>query len=151
MSTRLGAVSPVTDAIAMPPFLFVYGTLMRSAATAYGRSQRQRLHAAATWLGPATVVGRLYDLGAYPGLIASTRASDLVHGELLRLDDAEAVLPWLDAYEGIVPGAPDNEYRRVETPARLAGGECVTAWVYQCLRDMSRVPPVADGRWLPLD
>lgn len=151
MSTRLAGTSPVTDAVEMPAFLFVYGTLMRSAATAYGSSQRRRLHAAATWLGPATVLGRLYDLGAYPGLIASTGASDLVHGELLRLDDAEAVLSWLDAYEGIVPGAPDNEYRRVEAAARPAGGECVTAWVYQCLRDVSRLPPVADGRWLPLD
>lgn len=131
----------------MPAFLFVYGTLMRAAASACGHAQRARLHAAAVWLGPATVRGRLHDLGAYPGLAAGDDAGDVVHGELLRLDTPASVLPWLDAYEGIVAGAPDNEYERVRAEARLAGGETVTAWVYVCRRDVSALPRIAGGRW----
>lgn len=131
----------------MPAFLFVYGTLMRATASACGQAQRARLHAGAVWLGPATVRGRLHDLGAYPGLAAGDDAGDVVHGELLRLDTPAAVLPWLDAYEGIVAGAPDNEYERVRVEARLAGGETVTAWVYVCRRDVSALPRIAGGRW----
>ncbi len=132
----------------MNPHLFVYGTLMSSADSDYGRESRARLHASAKSLGPATVRGRLHDLGAYPGFVASTDAADVVHGELLRLDDPEAVLPWLDAYEGIVPGAPGNEYERVTTEARLAGGETVTAWVYLCRLDVSALPRIGNGRWI---
>ena len=131
----------------MPAHLFVYGTLMSWADSNYGRDNRERLHAAATSLGPATVRGRLHDLGAYPGLAASGDPPDLVPGELLRLDDPDAVFPWLDAYEGIVAGAPDNEYERVTIEARLAGGGTVTAWAYLCRLDVSALPRIAGGRW----
>lgn len=131
----------------MPAFLFVYGTLMSWADSDYGRESRARLHAAATPLGPATVRGRLHDLGAYPGFVTSTDADDVVHGELLRLDEPGAVFPWLDAYEGIVAGARDNEYERVTIEARLAGGGTVTAWAYLCRLDVSALPRIAGGRW----
>lgn len=132
----------------MPAFLFVYGTLMSSADSDYGRESRARLHASAKSLGPATVRGRLYDLGAYPGFAASADTADLVHGEVLRLSEPGAVFPWLDAYEGIVSGAPDNEYERVTIEARLAGGETVTAWVYLCRLDVSSLPRIWNGRWI---
>ena len=134
----------------MPAFLFVYGTLMCWAASDYGRDNRKRLHASATSLGPATVRGCLYDLGAYPGFVTSNEAADVVHGEVLRLDDPDAVFPWLDAYEGIVPGAPGGEYERVTIEARLAGGETITAWVYLCRLDVSLLPRIADGRWISI-
>ena len=86
------------------PDLFVYGTLMPHATTAYGRDMRARLGREARLMGAATVCARLYDLGQYPGLVPSTDPSDVVHGVVLRLTDSEASLPWLDAYEGVTVG-----------------------------------------------
>ena len=131
----------------MSAFLFVYGTLMSSAASTYGRAQRTRLHEATTSLGTATMRGRLYDLGSYPGLVASDDAADIVHGEVLRLDRPDEVLPWLDDYEGIVVGHADNEYARVTDEAVLASGETLLAQVYVWLRDPAGHRRIADGYW----
>ena len=49
-------------------FLFVYGTLMGSAASGYGRDMRERLHRESRSYGAATMQGRLYDLGSYPAV-----------------------------------------------------------------------------------
>ena len=124
-------------------FLFVYGTLMGSAASDYGRDMRERLHRELRSYGVATMQGRLYDLGSYPGLIGSADPGDLVQGEVVRLADPDAVFGWLDAYEGIVRGRADNEYERVLSPARLQGETLVSAHVYRYVQDVSA------GRWLP--
>lgn len=131
----------------MPEFLFVYGTLMSSAGSTYGRAQRARLHADTTSLGPATMRGRLYDLGHYPGLVVSDHVRDMIHGEVLRLDRPGDVFPWLDDYEGIVVGSVDNEYARITAQARLANGETVAAMVYVWLRDPAGRHHIAEGRW----
>ena len=47
--------------------LFVYGTLMRVSRAAMGVRPRARLNREARFVGAATVHGRLFDLGAYPG------------------------------------------------------------------------------------
>jgi gamma-glutamylcyclotransferase (GGCT)/AIG2-like uncharacterized protein YtfP len=131
--------------------LFVYGTLMStSSALDMGRQERARLHALATSLGCATVNGRLYDLGAYPALVLAGGSRTLVHGELLRIGDPEAVFPWLDVYEGIDPRRPaDSDYERVATTAMLAAGDRVETWVYVYRRDASGGRLIADGRWRP--
>lgn len=131
----------------MSEFLFVYGTLMSRAATDYGRDMRERLHRETRNFGPATIQGRLYDLGSYPGVTTSDDPGEVVHGEVLRLADAQAVFIWLDAYEGIVAGRADNEYARVLAPARLHGGTLVSAHVYRYLGDPGRVRWLPDGRW----
>lgn len=130
----------------MNSHLFVYGTLLSTAGHAMGvRLQRQ-----ARLLGEASIQGRLYSLGRYPGLVASADAQDRVHGELLALDNPAATLKWLDAYEGIVPGNHDqNEYERTERPVCLASGEEVAAWVYLYRKDVRHLPPIPGGRWKP--
>jgi gamma-glutamylcyclotransferase (GGCT)/AIG2-like uncharacterized protein YtfP len=128
-------------------FLFVYGTLMGSARSDYGRDERERLHRISRSFGAATLQGRLYDLGAYPGLAASRDPGDLVHGEVLRLTAPAEVFAWLDAYEGIVAGDARNEYERVLAPARLEGGTLVSVWVYRYVRDVSHLRWLRDGRW----
>ena len=51
--------------------LFVYGTLMSHASSEMGRRERAQLDAAGRIVGPAFVTGQLFDLGAYPGFVAS--------------------------------------------------------------------------------
>ena len=80
--------------------LFVYGTLTSTAAGDYGQAARLRLIREATLRRlSATTRGQLYELGQYPGLVPSSAATDIVHGELLLLSDPAATLPWLDEYE----------------------------------------------------
>jgi len=131
------------------PNLFVYGTLMSNATSVLGRDMRLRLRREARLLGAATMPGRLYDLGNYPGLVASTEPADIVHGEVLALVDPAATLPWLDDYEGVSRGADaPGEYHRVVAEARLAAGGEVTAWVYLFQRAVVGLPRIRSGRWL---
>ena len=62
----------------MPQHLFVYGTLRPQLA----HGEAQALIAALKIVGSATVQGKLYDFGAYPGV---TNEKGLVFGDLLLL------------------------------------------------------------------
>jgi gamma-glutamylcyclotransferase (GGCT)/AIG2-like uncharacterized protein YtfP len=129
-------------------YLFVYGTLMTRARGPLGASQRARLHREATSLGPATIAGRLVALDTYPGLVEPTAPSDVVHGELFRLDRPVEVLSRLDSYEGVSPApTPQDEYRRVLTTARLTTAEEIRTWVYRYCGATSGLPVITDGRW----
>jgi gamma-glutamylcyclotransferase (GGCT)/AIG2-like uncharacterized protein YtfP len=129
--------------------LFVYGTLMSTAAGELGRVQRDRLARESRGLGPATMAGaRLYDLGRYPGLVESSHVNDVVHGEVVALLNPQRTLAWLDNYEGVLPGDPcRSDYARLERPVRLACGRELNAWLYVFLKDVGARRAIASGRW----
>ena len=112
--------------------------------------QRLRLARESDSLGPASLhFARLYDLGRYPGAAISDGEEDIVHGEVVLLADPDAVLVWLDDYEGYVHGAGDgNEYDRLVREVRLAGGETFDAWVYLLRRAPRDELRIANGRWI---
>jgi gamma-glutamylcyclotransferase (GGCT)/AIG2-like uncharacterized protein YtfP len=114
-----------------------------------GKVQRERLARESHALGAATLAGaRLYVLGRYPGLVESGVASDVVHGEVVELTDPARTLPWLDAYEGVIAGNPDeSEYVRLQRTVRLAHGTELSAWVYVLLKDVAHGRAIASGRW----
>jgi gamma-glutamylcyclotransferase (GGCT)/AIG2-like uncharacterized protein YtfP len=105
--------------------IFLYGTLRpghapREIADAVGRLRR---------IGAGTVRGRLYDLGAYPGLVLDDSASE-VRGEVFAVPDAET-LARMDAYEGYYPGdAAASLFLRVKTVVALENGPTEACWVY---------------------
>jgi gamma-glutamylcyclotransferase (GGCT)/AIG2-like uncharacterized protein YtfP len=118
--------------LAEPQLLFVYGTLRPGLAEAAGHLVDDLERA-----GTATVRGLLFDLGEYPGMVAG---DGIVHGELLRVDDA-ARLAALDEYEGC--GGPGPLFERHRTTVRLDTGEELTAWAYFYVRSVAgkeRVP-----------
>ncbi len=128
--------------------LFVYGTLMTRARGELGVDMRARLKETSTSLGAATIPGRLFDMGTFPVMIAAAAPSDIVHGEVLRLRDPEAVFVWLDPYEGITPGhRREGEYERVRREVRLASGETLETWVYLYVAGISGLPAIPGGRW----
>lgn len=129
----------------MNPHLFVYGTLLSTA----GHPKGARLQREARLIGAASIPGRLYRIKHYPGLVEGPDPHDLVHGEVFALNNPVSTLTWLDAYEGIVPGAHDrNEYERVERPARLASGKPLSVWVYLYRKDVAGFRLIPDGRWV---
>ena len=107
--------------------LFLYGTLLPGLV----RPPLDALVARLRPLGPATVPGRLYDLGPYPGLVPDPSAASRVCGELFALPDDPALLAALDEYEGD-PRADgtDGLFRRVDVVATLGDGRAVPCWVY---------------------
>jgi len=124
-------------------YLFVYGTLM--AATRHPMAQR--LARESRLVGNGTIPGRLYDLGSYPALVETVEGDGEVHGEVRALNNPAASLPWLDAYEGIVPGR-DSEYERVARRVRLEDGGEVTALVYLYRAPVTGRRLIESGSWL---
>ena len=86
----------------MPDLLFIYGTLHPDRAPA-------AIAPTARLLKPfdrATIQGRLYDLGPYPGVVLTDDPADIVPGELFQLPDDPAILARLDDYEDFRPSDP---------------------------------------------
>ena len=124
--------------------LFVYGTLRHDPA----HEMFQVLAANAKLIGAATVAGRLYDLGEYPGLVLNPDGTDRVKGELYRLNEATAAntLSVLDDYEGIGPAdPPPHEYRRALVTAYLADGRSMPSWAYILDRPSDALPRIISG------
>src|SRR6201985_1614648 len=93
----------------MPSNLFVYGTLMRG----YVHPMARLLSANADYLGEATCRGRLYMVKHYPGLVLSEDAREIVHSELYRLREVDAMLREFDMYEACGEGFPEpTQYLR---------------------------------------
>jgi gamma-glutamylcyclotransferase (GGCT)/AIG2-like uncharacterized protein YtfP len=129
----------------MNSHLFVYGTLLSTA----GHPNGERLRAEARLIGPASIPGRLYRVGWYPGLVEAAPGDVRVQGEIYALADPALSLVWLDAYESIVPGEEaTSEYIRVERPVQLASGETIVTWVYLYQRDVAGLELMTDGRWV---
>ncbi len=88
------------------------------------------LKAHSVFLGTATMPGRLYDLGRYPGAIFDAQSDALVIGHVFQIKDAAAVFPTLDRYEDIDPQQPTaGEYRRELVLVQL-GETQRECWVY---------------------
>ncbi len=129
----------------MVQHLFVYGTLMR----AMKHPMHAELARHAEFDGQAFMQGRMYDLGRYPGAVASSNAADKVIGELYRLTDRNTLFLALDAYEHCGPDDPQpTQYvRRKETVYR-ANGEPVKAWIYLYNRPVNGLSWIESGRYL---
>lgn len=127
------------------PNLFVYGTLLSAFENPYARRLRQQ----AVLLGTARMRGRLYTLGAYPGMKRALEPADWVNGELYRLDHPPGLLAFLDAYEVCDPrDGAFREFERTTATAHLVGGRCMAAWVYLYGRPVNRAWRIADGDYI---
>jgi gamma-glutamylcyclotransferase (GGCT)/AIG2-like uncharacterized protein YtfP len=124
--------------------LFVYGTLMR------GECRHHYIERCKpTRIQPATLGGKLFDYGEYPGLVAGpAHGASRVRGELIEFEDIEPVLALLDCVEGVsIAPTAAAEYRRLVVEVALSDGTRVSAWAYVA----ARVPPgarlIRSGNW----
>ncbi len=120
--------------------LFVYGTLRAFVVTAAG----ERLRRHSCLVGYASVAGRLYDLGRYPGLAVPRRAGEWVTGEVYRLRTPRLTLRSLDSYE--CGGGPASaRFTRERAIAYLVRGACRRVWVYRFLGPVHAERRIAGG------
>ena len=103
--------------------LFVYGTLRPFT----GIPMARWLARVAVRVGAGRTRGRLYDLGAYPGLVAPRRQREWVSGELYRLR-SHRILRVLDRYEAGASRTP--RFVRVRRRVEVASGRIVSCWLY---------------------
>jgi gamma-glutamylcyclotransferase (GGCT)/AIG2-like uncharacterized protein YtfP len=126
--------------------LFVYGTLRRD-------PRHEMFHVLAKtsrFVSDARVAGRLYDLGAYPGMSLSD-SSGYVKGEIYEVHPHNwtCVIQKLDEYEGCSDHDPEpHEYRRELVRAELPSGESLDAWAYVLNRDAYGLTEIESGDYL---
>lgn len=127
--------------------LFVYGTLRQSIAPS--REIRHLLHHETEFLGTATVAGRLYNIGNYPGLILTEDPGEIVSGELYKIRDKRVVLNTFDQYEGSVEPFPKPwEYQRVKTEVTTDEGAKILSWLYTYQWDVKEEMRIPSGDYL---
>lgn len=124
--------------------LFVYGTLRRGS----DHANAARLARESAWLGHATLSGTLYRVTWHPALVLD--GEDTITGDLLRLTDPAASLPWLDAFESCGPDdPPPHDYRREIAEVLTANG-AVEAIVYVWNLGVEGLERIASGDWLAI-
>lgn len=129
----------------MSEYLFVYGTLGRNV----GHEMHKHLVSHADYAGEGTFTGILYRVAHYPGAIASYQPSDIVHGELYRIRDSDALFAALDPYESCGPNDPEpTKYVRVTATIHGADGKAVQAWIYLYNRDVTKFARIVSGRFI---
>ena len=125
-----------------PQLVFVYGTLRR------GGSNHFRL-AGAELISCGTIIGRMYHIDWYPGLILDD-SGDEIYGEIYSVE--HELLTSLDAFEGFSAGEiQGSEYRRVQTTVMQQNSETVIAWVWEWVGIVSENQRVSAGDWLKKD
>ena len=125
--------------------LFVYGTLMRG----YEHPMARLLSANADFLGEASCRGRLYKVKHYPGLVLSDDPAEIVHGELYRLREVDAMLREFDMYEACGEGFPEpTQYVRQMFSVTLADGSESEAWTYIYNWPVAKLARIESGWFL---
>lgn len=114
--------------------LFVYGKLRKGGALPMDEN-----FPGAVFVGNATVNGKLYDLGQFPGLVIDD-SETVVHGAVYNVDDG--TLLQLDEIE-----ASAEYYRQIKQA--LIGEEMKKCWIYlpdpqKCTDDKL----IASGDWI---
>jgi len=126
----------------MSEYLFLYGTLLPSNAS----GESPRIVRKLKRVGPATVRGRLYDFGDYPGAVLDRSAKTSIKGELFELPHDDSALKALDDYEEFNRTDQKNSlFVRTRTVAELHDGSRLNAWVYVYNRDPGSARLIASG------
>src|SRR5216684_8945284 len=126
----------------MTEYLFLYGTLKPNEAASDVAETVRTLRR----VGSATVPGRLYDLGDYPGAVIDRSAKTSIKGELFELPNDDSALKALDDYEEFNRTDRKNSlFVRTRTVAELYDGRRLSAWIYVYNRDPGSARLIASG------
>ena len=128
----------------MTQHLFVYGTLSPRHAPPEIAATVRRLRP----VGQASVRGRLYDLGEYPGAILSEKSRSVIRGEVFELPGDRSTLTSLDDYEGFEPNKKGSSlFLRRVWPVTMDDGKRLRCWVYVYNGTMKGAQPVRSGQY----
>lgn len=109
---------------------------------------QQAMQRYVSYFNDGKVLGQLYSLGSYPGLVLKEPAY-FVYGELYKVIDAEKLWPLLDQYEGIGPGFTEPyEYRKAQVNVICQDGQQQMATAYLYNRDVTNLTMISSGNFI---
>lgn len=124
--------------MAIPTFVFVYGTLRKGQRNDINLYQPPPLYIGSTW-----VKGQLYSRGWYPGIRLGGEQSVL--GEVYQV--SAQLLAQLDVLEEVAP-VPSGEYQRIQMKVECAGQELLCE-IYELSVDFAAQSTVIEeGDWV---
>jgi len=124
--------------LAIPTFVFVYGTLRKGQRNDINLYQPPPLYIGSTW-----VKGQLYSRGWYPGIRLGGEQSVL--GEVYQV--SAQLLAQLDVLEEVAP-VPSGEYQRIQMKVECAGQELLCE-IYELSVDFAAQSTVIEeGDWV---
>lgn len=100
-----------------------------------------------SFLGMASIQGRLYDLGNYPGLILSDAPDDIVYGEVYQIHH-ESLIKELDLYENYRRNDASSLYLRTLQPILMEDGISVEAIVYTYNKSIDKAIRIKEGDYV---
>ena len=124
--------------VAIPIFVFVYGTLQKGQRNDINLYQPQPLY-----IGSARVKGQLYSRGWYPGIRLG--GEQWVVGEVYQV--SEQLLAQLDILEEVAP-VPSGEYQRIQIGVECAGQQLVCDIYELCELCAAQSTAIEDGDWV---
>jgi len=118
-------------------YLFVYGTLCQ-------RMKHPLSHLLVhhgIFIGKGIFQGKLYDLGRYPGAVPSRKKTDLVTGEIYRLQNPKQVFDILDEYEG-------PRFKRTQVTIFFEEDARLLCWIYIYTHSISGRKIISSGDYV---
>jgi gamma-glutamylcyclotransferase (GGCT)/AIG2-like uncharacterized protein YtfP len=125
-------------------YVFVYGTLRAGEVNDIERAAARHRLNAPRLIGTATVNGRLYDFGAYPGLVLDALAGP-VRGDVYEVD--HALVPVLDEIEEVYPGV-DGLFRSREVTVAVGGRDMVCLFYPVDAESVAGLRRIGNGDWV---
>ncbi|WP_114810650.1 gamma-glutamylcyclotransferase family protein [Paraburkholderia kururiensis] len=128
-------------------YVFVYGTLRAGEINDINVAAARYDIAAPTLVGEAFVRGRLFDFGAYPGLVVEQVGDRAlrVKGDVYEIDDALVAV--LDEIEEVYPGV-EGLFLARHTEVEV-NGVALTCRFYPVAPDSARGwPEIRNGDWV---
>jgi gamma-glutamylcyclotransferase (GGCT)/AIG2-like uncharacterized protein YtfP len=124
--------------------VFVYGTLRAGEINDISVVASKHGISAPALIGTATLVGRLYDFGTYPGLVIDSNGMPVV-GEVYEIIDA--LVPVLDEIESVYPGV-EGLFCACEATV-VVGGSAVPCRLYPVSKDVvTGLAEIRSGDWV---
>jgi len=96
------------------------------------------------------ILGKLYDLGEYPGAIPTTNKDDKVFGKIFWVKHPRRTFRILDEYEEYFPKNPKKSlFIRCKTKAYLLPSENnIKCWTYFYNQKIDKEPQINSGNYL---
>ncbi|VVE33307.1 gamma-glutamylcyclotransferase family protein [Pandoraea fibrosis] len=124
--------------------VFVYGTLRAGEINDLMHAAARHGIAPPVYVGSASLGGRLYDFGHYPGMVLDAAGSG-VTGDIYRIP--AALIPVLDEIEAVYPGEAGLFVREMHDVA--CNGATYTCIVYPVSESaVAQLPQIPAGDWV---
>jgi gamma-glutamylcyclotransferase (GGCT)/AIG2-like uncharacterized protein YtfP len=126
-------------------FLFVYGTLLNPE-----NPVGHFLHSNAEFYANGFFLGKLFDLGNYPGAVESNNPEDKVYGSVFQIRNPEIVFQVLDDYEEVGDKfSTPNEYARKRIKVFTTNNETRNCHVYLYNHPVDSGNQIVSGTFTP--